>query len=146
MRSMREWLFVATVTITIDGKSMSKEQLDAIKVQLLAEENDGLRKSIFSAYLEEPQRGAHLIIAFANDKGFKLDATAEEIVNYINALDDSDISIELSPEMLASVSGGSKISSAISSAKKKTNKALDYGGPIGSFFKTLTGALWGPDI
>ena len=47
---------------------MSKEQLDAVKEQLLSEENKALRQSVFSAYLEEPERGANMIIAFATDK------------------------------------------------------------------------------
>ena len=36
---------------------MPKEQFDAIKEQLMAEDNDDLRQLVFSAYLEEPERG-----------------------------------------------------------------------------------------
>ena len=87
---------------------MSKEQLDAVKEQLLSEENKALRQSVFSAYLEEPERGANMIIAFATDKGLKLDATSTEVVDYLDNLDDDDIDIEMTPEMLTSVSGGKR--------------------------------------
>ena len=86
---------------------MSKEQLDAVKDQLLSEENSDLRQKVLSAYLEEPERGANMIIAFATDKGLKLDTTPSEVVDYLDSLDD-DIDIEMTPEMLASVSGGKR--------------------------------------
>ena len=86
---------------------MSKEQLDAVKDQLLSEDNSDLRQSVFSAYLEEPERCANMIIAFATDKGLKLDAAPSEIVDYLDNLNDDEIDIEMTPEMLASVSGGS---------------------------------------
>ena len=85
---------------------MSKEQLDAVKDQLLSEDNSDLRQKVFGAYLEEPERGANMIIAFATDKGLKLDATPSEVVDYLDALDDDDMNIEMTPEMLTSVSGG----------------------------------------
>ena len=85
---------------------MSNEQLEAVKEQLLSEDNDELKQSVFSAYLEEPERGANMIIAFATDKGLKLDATPSEVVDYMDNLDDDDIDIEMTPEMLASVAGG----------------------------------------
>ena len=85
---------------------MSKEQLDAVKDQLLFEDNSDLRQSVFSAYLEEPERGANMIIAFATDKGLKLDTSPSEVIDYLEKLDDEEIDIEMTPEMLASVSGG----------------------------------------
>ena len=84
---------------------MSNEQLDAVKDQLLSEDNAEIREKISSVYLEDPERGAEMIIAFASDKGLKLDATADEVVNYLEKLDE-DEDIELTPEMLASVAGG----------------------------------------
>ena len=86
---------------------MSNEQLDAVKDQLLSEDNAELRQSVFSAYLEAPERGANMIIDFALEKGLKLDATPSEVVDYVDNLDD-DIEFEMTPEMLASVSGGGK--------------------------------------
>ena len=85
---------------------ISKERLDAVKEQLWSEENDGQRQSVFCAYLEAPERGANMIIDFANNKGLKVDATADEVVNYMEAMDDEEIDIEMTPEMMASVSGG----------------------------------------
>ena len=76
---------------------MSQEQLDAVKEQLWSEDNDDLRKSVFCACLEAPERGANLIIAFANNKGLKLDATADEVVEYMEAMDDEEIDIEMTP-------------------------------------------------
>ena len=76
---------------------MSQEQLDAVKEQLWSEDNDDLRKSVFCAYLEAPERGANLIIAFANNKALKLDATADQVVEYMEAIDDEEIDIEMTP-------------------------------------------------
>ena len=47
-----------------------------------------------------------MIIAFAREKGLKLDAGTEDVVQAMNKMSD-DIDVELTPEMLASVSGGS---------------------------------------
>ena len=74
--------------------------------QLLYEDNSDLRQSVFTAYLEEPERGANMIIAFATGKGLKLEATPSEVVDYLDNLDDDDMDIEMTPEMLTSISGG----------------------------------------
>ena len=87
-------------------QAMPQEQLDAVKDQLLSEDNADLRQKVFSAYLEEPERGANMIIAFATDKGLKLDATSDEVIDYLTNLDNDDIDIEMSPEVLAKVAGG----------------------------------------
>ena len=47
-----------------------------------------------------------MIIAFATDKDLKLDATPSEVIDYLEKLDGEDIDFEMTPEMLASVSGG----------------------------------------
>ena len=88
---------------------MSNEQLDAVKDQLLSEDNAELRQKVFGTYLEEPDRGANMIIAFATDKDLKLDATPSEVVDYLDNLDDDDMDIEMTPEMLTSVSGGKSL-------------------------------------
>ena len=85
-------------------RAHSIEQLDAVKDQLLSEDNAELRQSVFSSYLEEPERGANMIIACATDKGHKLDASPSEIVDYLGNLDDDDIDVEMTPEMLTSIS------------------------------------------
>ena len=87
---------------------MLQEQLDAVKDQLLSEDNADLKQTVFSAYLEEPERGANMIIAFATDKGLKLDVTPSEVVDYLDNLDDDDMDIEMTPEMLTSISGGKR--------------------------------------
>ena len=84
---------------------MSKEQLDAVKKQLLSEDNDGLMQTIFSAYMEEPERGANMIISYAEEKGLKLDVTAKEVIDYMSSQND-DTDIELSAEDLKNVAGG----------------------------------------
>ena len=85
---------------------MSQEQLDAVKDQLLSEDNSDLRQSVFTAYLEELERSANMIIAFATDKDLKLGATPSEVVAYMDDLDDDEIDIEMTPEMLTTISGG----------------------------------------
>ena len=85
---------------------MSNEQLDAVRDQLLSEENSDLRQKVFSVYLEEPERGANMIISFATDKGLKLDTTPSEVIDYLESLDAEDIDIEMTPEMLTNVAGG----------------------------------------
>ena len=84
---------------------MLKEQLDAVSDQLMSDDNAEIRQKIFNAYQEEPERGADMIISFATDKGLKLDATADEVVNHLENLDE-EVDIEMTPEELASVSGG----------------------------------------
>ena len=84
---------------------MSNEQLDAVRDLLMSDDNAEIREKISSVYLEDPERGAEMIIAFASDKGLKLDATADEVVNQLEKIDD-DEDMELTPEMLASVAGG----------------------------------------
>ena len=85
---------------------MSKEQLDAVKEQILSEENSDLRQSIFKASLEDPKSAANIIITFAAEKGLQLEATADDVIDYMNSSGNDDVDVELTPEMLSSVSGG----------------------------------------
>ena len=87
---------------------MSQEQFDAVKCQLMSEENSDLRQSIFSAYLVDAEHGANKIIAFATEKGLKLNTTTEEVIDYLDNLNDEDIDIEMTPEMLTNISGADK--------------------------------------
>ena len=84
---------------------MQEEQFDAVWDQLMSDDNAEIREKIFSVCEEEAERGAEMIITFATDKGLKLDATADELVDHLENLDD-DEDIELTPEMLADVAGG----------------------------------------
>ena len=85
---------------------MSKEQLDAVRDQLLAEQDNDLRQNFLNAFLEDAEKGAAMIINYAAEKGLKLDESTKEVIEYIGTLDGEDIDIEMTPEMLASVSGG----------------------------------------
>ena len=85
---------------------MSNEQLDAVRDLLMSDDNADLRESIYKNFLEDAERGANMIIAFAREKGLRLDASTEDIVQAMDAMDDGDIDIEITPDMLASVSGG----------------------------------------
>ena len=45
-----------------------------------------------------------MIVAFAAERDISLDT--DDVVAQLNALDDEDIDIEMTPEMLSSVAGG----------------------------------------
>ena len=48
-----------------------------------------------------------MIIDYAAEKGLKLDESPKEVIEYIGIIDSEDI--ELTPEMLAIISGGTSI-------------------------------------
>ncbi len=89
-----------------------KEQLNVVRDQLITEGNGALRESMYTAFMEDPKRGANMIVAFARDKGLDLEASPEDIVQMLNTLaeqleeDDELADVELTEEELASVSGG----------------------------------------
>ena len=86
------------------AEPMSKEQLDAVRDQLLTEQDNELRQTFLNAFLEDAEKGAGMIINYAAEKGLKLDESPKEVIEYIGSIDSEDI--ELTPEMLASISGG----------------------------------------
>ena len=83
---------------------MSKEQLDAVRDQLLAEQDNDLRQTFLNTFLEDAEKGAGMIANYAAEKGLKLDESPKEVIEYIGNIDNEDI--ELTPEILASISGG----------------------------------------
>ena len=85
---------------------MSKEQLNAVRDQLLAEKDNDLRETFLNAFLEDAEKGAGMIINYAAEKGLKLDESTKEVIEYIGKIESEDIDIEMTQEMLASVSGG----------------------------------------
>ena len=99
---------------------MSKEQLDAVRDQLLAEQDNDLRQNFLNAFLEDAEKGAGMIIDYAAEKGLKLDESPKEVIEYIGSIDSEDI--ELTPELLATVSGG-----LISKRGQSKFAELDYG-------------------
>ena len=82
-------------------------KIDPIVEELQKDENLDLYSSICAAYLEDEQRGATMIVSFASERGTELGV--DEVVDYINEMDDDDWDIELTPEMLTSVAGGKRV-------------------------------------
>ena len=79
-------------------------KIEPIVKELQKDENSDLYSSICAAYLEDEQRGATMIVSFASDRGTELGT--DELIDYINEMDDDDWDVELTPEMLTSVAGG----------------------------------------
>lgn len=52
-------------------QTMLQEQLDAVRDQLMNDDHDDLRQSIYCAFLEDAERGANMIIAFGKRKRAK---------------------------------------------------------------------------
>ena len=84
---------------------MSKEQFEEIKASLLTKENEDQRISIFSSYLQDPERGAHMLLAFASYNDLNLDASVEEVVNQMNKWQDC-VDFEINLETLRDAAGG----------------------------------------
>ena len=103
----------------LSAEPMSKEQLDAVRDQLLAEQDNDLRQNFLNAFLEDAEKGAAMIINYAAEKGLKLDESTKEVIEYIGTLDGEDIDIEMTPEMLATVSGGNSRSESPSRYRMK---------------------------
>ena len=84
----------------------ASEQFKIIQQMLGEDEHEDLRTSIYAAFLEDEQRGANMIVAFAAEQNISLGV--DDVVAQLNALDDEDIDIEMTPEMLSNVAGGAK--------------------------------------
>ena len=85
---------------------MVTEQIKAVQEMLNADEHQDLRTSIYAAFLEDEQRGANMIVAFAAERNITL--AVDDVVAQLNALDDEEIDIEMTPEMLSNVAGAGK--------------------------------------
>ena len=81
-------------------------QVKTVIDQLLTDEHEDLRNSVMAAYLEDNKRGADLIIAFGAKQGITLNQ--EEVIAFIDEMDEDDFDLELTPEMLTSISGGKR--------------------------------------
>ena len=79
-------------------------QVKTVIDQLLTDEHAELRKSVMASYLEDASRGADLIIAFGAKQGITLNQ--EEVIAFIDEMDEDALDIEVGPEMLASIAGG----------------------------------------
>ena len=98
---------------------MSKEQLDAVRDQLLAEKDEDLRQTFLNAFLEDNEKGASILIDYAVKKGLKVDESPKEVIEYIGTIDGENTDIEITPEMLACVSGG------VGALATKANNKMD---------------------
>ena len=85
---------------------MESEQIKTVQGMLNADEHQDLRTSIYAAFLEDETRGANMIVAFAAERNITLGV--DDVVTALNALDDEEIDIEMTPDMLANVSGAGK--------------------------------------
>ena len=105
---------------------MLQEQINKAKDALQLKENDDQRKSIFRAYLEDPERGAYMFMAFASYNDFHLEASPGEIVNQMNQWLDC-IDSEISLEMLKDVAGGRIQPKSISNEAIRTRDGFMHG-------------------
>ena len=83
---------------------MESEKIKTVQEMLNTDEHQDLRTSIYAAFLEDEQRGANMIVAFAAERNITLGV--DDVVAQLNALDDEEIDIEMTPEMLSNVAGG----------------------------------------
>ena len=81
-------------------------KIKSVVEELKKDENSDLYSSICAAYLENEQRGATMVVSFASGRGIELGI--DEVIDYIDEMDDDDWDIELTPEMLTSVAGGKR--------------------------------------
>lgn len=87
-------------------KNMESEHIKAVQEMLNADEHQDLRTSIFAAFLGDEKRGANMIVVFASERNITLEI--DDVITALNSLDDEEIDIEMTPEMLSNVSGGAK--------------------------------------
>ena len=84
------------------------DDLDRVKSSLELEENSDFRERVFGTFLENPESAANMIVEFASSK-CSVSTDVNSIISYIESCDGYDESdIELTPELLAGVAGGSK--------------------------------------
>ena len=69
------------------------------------DKNSALRSQIFSTYLQNSSEGADQIIKFAEENGIN-GLTKEEVIAYIDEMEEDDFDVELTVENLASIAGG----------------------------------------
>lgn len=61
---------------------------------------------VFQLYLKDAQAGAGMIVEFAKERGVSVGVDA--VMEFIEAMDDDEMDVELTAENLASVAGGEK--------------------------------------
>ena len=85
---------------------MAPADLKVISDQLNEDEHAALRSEIFQLYLKDATAGAGMIVEFAKQRGVTVGIDA--VMDYIEAMDDDEMDVELTIENLASVAGGEK--------------------------------------
>ena len=83
---------------------MVPADLKAISDQLNEDEHAALRSEIFQLYLKDAPAGAGMIVEFAKQRGVTVGVDA--VMDYIEAMDDDEMDVELTTENLAIVAGG----------------------------------------
>ena len=97
-------MVIALILSHLRAEPMSNEKLDAVRDLLMSDDNAEILEKISSVWLEDPDKAPKLLFRFRY-KGLKLDATADEVVDHLEKLDD-DLDIELTPEMGVNVAKG----------------------------------------
>ena len=85
---------------------MNLQDLDKIQRTLQLDEHEARRTSIYTSFLQDEKHGADMIVTFAAEHGVCL--SEADVIAYLNNMDDEEIDIEMTPEMLSSVAGGQK--------------------------------------
>ena len=83
---------------------MAPADLKAISDQLNEDEHAALRSEIFQLYLKDAPAGAGMIVEFAKQRGMTVGV--DVLMDYIEAIEDDEMDMELTTENLASVAGG----------------------------------------
>ena len=83
---------------------MAPAELKAISDQLNEDEHAALRSEIFQLYLKDAPAGAGMIVEFAKQRGVTVGLDA--VMEFIEAMEDDEMDVELTTENLASISGG----------------------------------------
>ena len=83
-----------------------------------------------------------MIINYAAEKGLKIDESPKEVIEYIGNIDSEDIDIEMTPEMLAIVSGGMKMRKMYNKWEKKSTSEDVACQPISQSFCSHRGFLF----
>ena len=83
---------------------MAPADLKAISDQLNEDEHAALRSEIFQLCLKDAPAGAGMIVEFAKQRGVTVGLDA--VMDYIEAMEDDEMDVELTTENLASVAGG----------------------------------------
>ena len=106
MAMLLDFVYVMPLKSQLYSGLFMNSKINQIVEELQKDENSDLYSSICAAYLEDEQRGATMIVSFASERGTELGI--DQVVDYINEMDDDDWDIELTPEMLTSVAGGKR--------------------------------------